>query len=479
MADVVRTPPLYRGLSARLLALTVFLVLLGEIMIYVPSIARYRVVWLAERLDAAHLASLAMVAADHERVSPALERQLLERAGLQAIILHDGPQTIMLGKAVPVDAVIDLDNEGVVEMIENAFRTMLSGGDRTIRVFGRAPDDRTVLVDVILNESQLRQEMLAFSTRILELSLFLSALVALSLFVYLQRAIVQPLRRITDSVTAFSVAPERQDVVLPTTARSDELGVVQTELGRMQRRLRAALRQKQRLAALGSAVSKINHDLRNLLATAILVSDRLETSADPQVQRAIPRLVDALERASRLCGETLAFARSEEPPALRLERFALLPLVDEVIEAQAQPGTATRFQEAVPAELTVVADRDQLHRTLSNLIRNSVQALPADGGLVSVTAWRAGKETLIEVADTGQGIPEAVKPHLFEAFIGTSTRGGTGLGLANAREITERHGGTLALVRTGSDGSVFRLTLPDRLRTGRRSAFAERTVAGA
>ena len=249
---------------------------------------------------------------------------------------------------------------------------------------------------------------------------------------------------------------------MPPTTRSDEIGLVQTELSRMQEGLRTALAQKTRLAALGSAVGKINHDLRNLLANAMLLSDRLEQSQDPQVRHVAPRLVEAMDRAARLCAETLSFARAEVVRPKRT-RFALAGLLDEVgLSLLAQGQTSIRWRSEVRAEVMLHADRDQLFRVLVNLGRNALQALGEAGGLISIGAWQAGEATVIELADTGKGIPTAAQAHLFEAFAGSTRPGGTGLGLPIAREIMRAHGGDIELVQTGPDGTVFRLTVPNR-----------------
>jgi signal transduction histidine kinase len=453
-------PPPTRGLSARLLALTVLLVLLGEVLIYVPSISRFRVQYLNEKLAAAHLATAVILNDAQTDIAPATERRVLAQAGLEAVIVREGPRMLVLGAMPPVDVVVDLAGESVPHKILEAFRTMLTPKTRTLRVFGPSPADRTVTVDVILSEAAMEREMIAYSGRILTLSLFLSALVAGSLFWLLQQLIVGPLRRLTASVTAFRENPEDPDAPVPPSRRRDELGVVQAETRRMQERIRDALRQRERLAALGAAVGKINHDLRNVLGTAMLLSDRLEASADPQVKKIAPRLLAALERATRLCAETLAYARSE-PPALARERFRLAPLVETCAEAAPNPGAGWRLRNEVPFTLEVTADRDQLYRVFANLFANAAEAMAEQGGLVVVRAWRERGTVVVEVADTGPGLPASVREHLFEAFVGTGRPGGTGLGLHIARDVARRHGGDLVLHRTGGDGAAFRLRLKD------------------
>jgi signal transduction histidine kinase len=462
MASQVHPPSPLRSLSARLLVLTAAFVLLGEILIYVPSIARFRNVYLDERIAAAHLATLSLEAAGGADIDGTLENEPLDHAGVLSVTLREPAPQLMLGKLPPVEQVFDLRTAGPLALIGEAFVTLRHGGDRTIRVIGPSPQRRAVLVDISLSEQGLWNAMANYSWRILTLSIVISLITALLVYAALQLTIVRPLRRITASVVAFRARPEDPEAALPPSTRGDEIGVVQTELARMQEGLRTALAQKTRLAALGGAVSKINHDLRNLLANAMLLSDRLEQSQDPEVRRVAPRLVEAMDRAARLCAETLNFARAEVARP-RKARFALAPLLDEVGEGLlGQNHAGVRWRNEVRAEVMLYADRDQLFRVLVNLGRNAVQALSDGGGLISIGAWQAGDNTVIELADTGKGIPDAAQNHLFEAFAGSTRPGGTGLGLPIAREIMRAHGGDVALAQTGPEGTVFRLTVPNR-----------------
>ena len=465
MANNLRPPNPLRSLSARLLVLTMAFVLLGEVLIYVPSISRFRKVYLEERIAAAHLATLSLEGSGSGRFDSSLENELLNHAGVLAITLHAPRADLMLGRLPPVEKVYDMRTATPWTLIADAFEALWHRGERMIRVMAPSPQDPKLLVDISMREQALWNAMVDYSQRIFNLSIVLSLLTALLVYLSLQVMMVRPLRRITESVMAFRNRPEDTSIALQGSKRSDEIGLVQTELADMQKGLRDALSQKTRLAALGAAVSKINHDLRNLLANAMLLSDSLDVSQDPKVKRIAPRLVESMERAAKLCSDTLNFSRAEsvEPDK---RRFPLKSLVDEVFDAIRGPDPSLiLWRNDIDESTNAFADRDQLFRVLMNLGRNAEIAMRdqterGQAGMISVSAWRSGKELHIEVADTGPGIADQAKEHLFEAFAGSTQPGGTGLGLAIAREIMRAHGGDIELDRTSADGTAFRLSLP-------------------
>lgn len=440
-------------------------VLLGEILIYVPSISRFRKVYIEERIAAAHLATLSLEASGTERLDDTLENELLDHAGVIAVTLHVPRASLMLGRLPAVEKVFDLRAATPWTLITDAFETLGHQGERIVRIMGASPQEPEILVDISMREKALWNAMVDYSWRIFNLSIGLSLLTALMVYLSLQLLMVLPLRRITESVMAFRSRPEDTGIALRHSSRRDEIGVVQTELANMQSGLRQALAQKTRLAALGTAVSKINHDLRNLLANAMLLSDSLDVSQDPKVKQIAPRLVESMERAAKLCSDTLNFSRAEKvEPEKR--RFPLKDLIDEVIATiDGQASSSVRWRNEVDDSTMVLADRDQLFRVLMNLGRNAQQSLQMQAeddraGLVSLTAWQSGRELQIEIADTGPGIGAAAREHLFEAFSGSTRPGGTGLGLAIAREIMRAHGGDIELERSDPEGTAFRLRLP-------------------
>jgi signal transduction histidine kinase len=429
------------------------------VLIYVPSISRYWQNYLQERLASAHQASLAVLAAPTGRVPPSLATELLRHAKVRSIALKmRNASYLMLGQPVAVDAMIALDGATPWWLIRMAFTT-LAEGDRRLSVIGTSPADPTIGVEVTLDEAPLLDAMLDYSWRILLLSIVISLVAASLVFLALRWLLVRPLRRLIDDIAGFRRAPEDASRAVVPSARSDEIGQAQRTVRDMQTALRGALRQRARLAATGAAVGKISHDLKNILATAALVSDRLTMSGDPEVKRQAGILETAIDRAILLCEDALRFARADEPE-LRLSRFRLRALVADVGEALAAGGTpAFQFDNEVPEDLEVRADRDQIFRVLLNLGRNAVEAMNG-GGHLAIAATAADHVTRVTVRDDGPGLPAKAREHLFEAFAGGARPGGTGLGLAIARELVNAHGGELVLVATGSAGTTFALTLP-------------------
>ena len=450
---------LLRSLSARLLVLTIFFVMVGEVLIFVPSVARFRMTYFENRIASGELATLALEASPTGRLDRSLVDKLLARVGAHAVILHraDG-MLLMLDRPVPPkpDITIDLTHPSVIAAIRGSFGALLRSGNRIVRVLGPSPTGSGETVEVLLDEAPLRAEMWGFGIRILELSIVISLVAAALVYLSLQWLLVRPMRRLTASMIEFRTEPEDGSRMIRASRRNDEIGVAARELAIMQDTVRRALAQRARLAALGSAVTKINHDLRNILATARLVTDGLTASAAPEVRRILPRLIEAIDRAVALCTQTLDFSREGTAP-LASSRFRLGPLLDEVSSGLAVSEHDLAFECAIPPDLMVEADRDQLYRVLSNLARNAIEA---GARRLRFAAAREQGSVAIEVSDDGPGLPPQARENLFRPFFGSARPGGSGLGLAIARELTRAHGGDLTLVSSTGAGTVFRLSLP-------------------
>src|SRR3984893_16088913 len=462
--EQLRTPRF--GLSAKLLVLTILFVMIAEVLIYVPSVANFRVVWLRDRLATAYTAALVLDAAPNGVVPDTLAKRILDSIGARAVAIKMGSRHRMIAvddMPPAVAATYDMRTVYAFDAVVDAFTTMLNSKKEVVRVMGPAPGRE--YIELVMDEQPLRRAMLRYSVDILLLSLLISAITAALVYLALHYMFVRPMRRVTANMIAFRADPENSDRVIAPSGRLDEIGTAERELATMQTELASMLHQKNRLAGLGLAVSKINHDLRNLLASAQLFSDRLAKIPDPGVQRFAPKLMHALERAIAFCQSTLSYGRLQEPPPER-RKSLLEPLVEEVHETLGI-GQEIRWIVAVERGLIVEADYDQLFRILLNLARNALQALESraarDPGRdqIRITGRREGAVVVIEVSDTGPGFSGKARDHLFEAFQGSTRPGGTGLGLAIAAELVRAHGGEVRLVE-GTIGATLRVTIPDR-----------------
>jgi signal transduction histidine kinase len=453
------------GLSAKLLLLTILFVMLAEVLVFVPSVSNFRRQWLMERLAAAQIASLAAEAAPGGQLPNMLRDRLLESAKVKAIAVKraDSRQLIIeMDMPAEIDAHYDLRTDSPFKLIADALMVFEAPDNRVIRVVGQPGFDAGEFIEVVMEEAPLKAAMIRYGLDILGLSILISVITAALVYLSLDALLVKPMTRLTRNIVRFSERPEDPTRIIAPSARRDEIGAAERELKAMQEELSGTLNQKSRLAALGLAVSKISHDLRNMLSSAQLLSDRLATVKDPRVQQLVPKLIASLDRAIRLCARTLDFGQAQEMPPQRT-RFPLGALVGEVGESLGLPHeTRIAWRVTIEPELEIDADRDQLYRVLINLCRNAVQALESldSRGEIAMSAWREGAVTLIEIADTGPGVPERARAHLFEAFQTVARKDGTGLGLAIAAELVQAHGGQIALVRN-EGGATFRVVIPD------------------
>jgi signal transduction histidine kinase len=455
------------GLSTRLLWLTIAFVMLAEVLIFVPSIANFRNSWINDRLAAAGTAALVLEAAPEEALPEKLISDLLMSVGAETIALRiKGTRKLLAVNENPptIGSMIDMREMSATRSIMESFDTLINGGDRLVGVTGPAPMEGE-FVEIVIKEKPLRTAMIRFAFNILALSLFISAVTAALVFYTLRRLIVRPVEKLTRGIVRFAENPEDLTRVIKPTGRSDEIGIAENAIFGMQQSLSQQIKQKEHLAALGLAVSKINHDLRNMLTSAQLISDRLGSVQDPTVQRFAPKLVETLDRAIAFCQSTLAYGRVEERPPIRQSvhlKSALEDIRDNIGITADHP---IHWQNRIPDKLTIATDPEYLLRICTNLCRNGMQAmqnytrpdnaahvLSLDAGITE-SGWR------IEIGDTGPGIPPAIGEKLFEAFHGSTKVGGTGLGLAIAADLVKAQGGSISILEK-SPGAHFEILLP-------------------
>jgi signal transduction histidine kinase len=449
--------------------LTIPLVMIAGVLMYVPAIANFWTNRLNDRLASANTAALVLDAAPLGMVPDSLARQILTSIQARAVAIKMGQQRRLLASAdlpASIDHDIDVRNMTVWQAITGAFEMMFETGHEVIRIVGPASGDAQ-FIEVVTDERPLRQALFRFSRNLLVVSLVIAILTAALVYLALHFLFVRPMRRLTASLVDFHENPESSARIIVPSRRSDEIGVAERELSDMQRDLVSMLHQKSRLAALGLAVSKINHDLRNLLASAQLISDQLASVPDPRVQRFAPKLVRSLERAIAFCQSTLSYGRAQEAAPDR----RMIPIEPVVVEVRETAGLANdasiRWITAIERGLAADADPDQLFRVMLNLVRNAAQALESNPNSdrssmqIRVSGRREGAVAILEVSDTGPGMPQKTREHLFEAFQTSGRPGGSGLGLAIAAELVRAHGGNIQLVE-GTIGATFRIVIPDR-----------------
>ncbi len=444
--------------------MTTIFVMLAEVLIFVPSIARFREDYLMNRLERAQIASLALLADD--MIDRELEAELLENAGVFNVVLRrDQVRQLMLASELPqpISQTFDMRDNSAVVLIRDALVRLIAPENEVIRVIGAPVRDAGLLIEVTMETMPLREAMIDYGIRILILSAVISVVTALLLFFAMRALLLKPIKGVVGHMQNYAAAPEDARRIITPSAGVTELREAEEALQKLETDLTQALRQKDRLAQLGSAVSKISHDLRNILTSAQLFTDRIEMSEDPTVKRMAPKLVGSITRAVHLCESTLAFGKAEEPsPTLTM--LPLAELVDEVIDSErlAVGSSDVSFSCNVAANMTVRADPEQLYRVLANLIRNARQALVTGGqsGEICVEAYEDAEAWWIDVTDTGPGLPPKAQEHLFTPFQGGARKGGSGLGLAISEELVRGHGGTLELSQTGPEGTRFSICLP-------------------
>ena len=308
-----------------------------------------------------------------------------------------------------------------VTLITDALSCLIQSNDMVIGATGWSPSDPTVLVEVILAEKPLRQALIDYGLRIFLLSLLISIVTAALVYFSIQWLAVRPMRRLTANMITFQDAPQDAARIMRPGDRTDEVGIAERALAEMQNQLRIALTQQERLASVGTAVTKVSHDLKNILATAMLESDRLDQSDDPEVRRITSGLVKAIDRAIHLCTKTLRFAK-EGPPTVERTDVEIMPFLAEIKEGLAPILGSCSVAMDVPSDTRIYADADLLRRAIENLIRNAAESGASE---ITISVEHEVKSLSIVVSDNGPGLPTKAIENLFVPFSGSARSGGS------------------------------------------------------
>ncbi len=467
------------GLAGRLLLLTIGFVLLTMAFWYTTRIAAYRDNWMRDRLMVAHTAIMLFGDTNEPTLPKDLATKILETVDAQSIAvkLPNGHRLVASSGTDPhVDETYEVGDGPIVDGNQATFRTLFAEPGSVIRIVGRVPSDGA-LVDVTIDQTPLIDALWRISRNFLTLSLIVSAVVTCVLWAALWWMVIRPVRRLTSSIMAFGERPQEKPIDVGRM-RNDEIGRAETALAAMQGSLARELSQRKRLAELGMAVARINHDLRNMLSAAQLISDRLTTIRDPLAQRLAPRLVATLDRAILFCQSTLTYGGGrEQAPSPRT--FDLRELARQIVEtAEAQQPGAIAYTIDIPPNFELHADPDHVLRVIENLCRNAAQVLCSHGSqsgrppAIRLAAIRTDGVALIEISDSGPGFPEEHRARIFEPFHMSTRYDGAGLGLAIASDLVARNGGSISLAESKSDdfycGARFLITLPTPEESGHK-----------
>ncbi len=468
-------PGLFSGLSVKIIATIIVVILAVEVVIYLPSAANFRQSWLTDRLRVGIVAARVLDAVpDAMNLPRMITDRLLNSAGALAIVYRREGQSQLIeleNTPMPREAVtIDMRVRDQATLIMGALDTLMLGGDRMLRIVGEEEGQEQSTVEVLMPEAPLRADLLVYSRNLLVLALILAAFTSAVLYVFVSLILIAPIRRLTGNMMSYREAPENAALIVAPTLRRDEIGVMERELASMESDIFSMLRQRRHLADLGLAVAKINHDLRNTLTSAQLLSDQVATLDDPKVQRLAPRLVQSIDKAIGFAQSVLDYGRQSVTPPRPVRVELRVMLEDAAFDAGLAGHPTIGFANNVPENVAISADPDQLSRVFINLIKNAREALEAAGAkvtapVVDIGYAAAGDGLTISVADNGPGLPPRARDNLFVAFEGSARAGGTGLGLAIARELTEAHGGRLSFVDQPV-GTRFDVVLPTALLLG-------------
>ncbi|WP_350335355.1 HAMP domain-containing sensor histidine kinase [Coralliovum pocilloporae] len=461
-----KTVQLKWSLSTKLLLLTIAFIMLSEVLIFIPSAANFRNNWLKDKVAMAAVAAVGVTTFDQREPPRVLQDRLLAATGAHAIAVRSaGLRRLVAMDRMPssVDISTDLREIGPLTSIMQTFETLFASDGRTLLAIGTPPEGGEAL-EVIMDETPLRADLIAFSINILQLSLIISFVTAALVYISLRALFLKPMEALTHAIVAFRDAPEDKASRVVPTNRTDEIGLMEQSFSDMQEQLSDTLHQQKRLADLGLAVSKINHDLRNILASAQLFSDRLSDLDDPLAKRIVPKIFHALDRAVNYTKSVMDYGKAQEAPPSR-RRIHLRKVIDDIGETLALGDREDiDWYIACDDHVELDADPEQLFRAMLNLCRNAIQAMESDNRpevirRLSVYAMQADVGILIRICDTGPGVPEKAKEKLFQAFQGSVRQGGTGLGLAIASELIRAHDGTLRLVESDT-GATFEIFIP-------------------
>ena len=453
-------------LSEKLIVLTIAFVMLAEAVIFIPSVAAFRQDWLEERAESAGLIAQAIQGVPNYEGSEALSKTFMESTGVEMVAAEtDGMSELILGMSPdsPIIETIDLRENGRLPPMMKALGTLVMDREGCLRVISDSPVTGQTSVEYLVPNAVLRDAMWDYFRNIFILSLLIALITGTLIYLTLSGLIVRPVRQLAAQLARFRENPLKQHNFDRPSRRRDEIGDLQREFRMMKDDVRSSFRQRDRLAALGLAVAKIQHDLRNILNAAQLVSDRIAMDPDERVARMGQRLERVIDRGVRIATDTLDYTKQGADEVER-RPIRIATLLGEIAADTLGGFEGLRFVNRVPTDLSVLGDPDHTYRIFHNLFRNAGQAM---NGLsedsprqLRLFANVTGETAHIHLVDTGPGLPDKTRDNLFKPFASASGAGSTGLGLTISKELAMAQGGDIDLVKSDAEGTEFRISIP-------------------
>lgn len=462
-----KRPAFFQRLSNKFLLLTMLAVLVAEILIFIPSTASMRIRWLTNLLDTVTPVALVLENEKGEIRSREAQDKILYATNTKSIsITTNNQETLLAASAQPfiIDTNVNPHRTSESQAIWDAFATLFDPTERNIRVYGTIPNTNKTL-EIVISNQPLRKALLVYARYVLIISLLISIMAAGFIYLIIHEMLLRPVIRMHHNMIKFAEKPDDPARIIQPEQRQDELGIAQQQLALMQTNLQQTYTERKHLADLGMAVSKINHDMRNILASAQLMSDSLAEIKDPAVKRFAPRLIRTLSRAISYSESVVAYGRTQEaePKPRRTVLHTIVQDVEDVLNSDHLHNI--RFMNAVPPDFIMTIDDEQLFRILTNLCRNAMQALQSipdsiDEKKIIIEANVVDRQIFIDVRDNGPGLSPKAKENLFTAFRGSTRNGGTGLGLVIVQDLVRANGGEILYCEESQPGAHFRIIFP-------------------
>ncbi len=453
-------------ISGRVALLSAAFILMTEILVLLPAVGYYRTLQLQELVDDTALIIDSLLSAPTDRIDAEQSDYLLDKLGVYNItLMREDRQERLLTPPQdhPVNAgTMDLMEDGLFVKLFSGPDCIISRRTDTMRLIGQPVREEDYFLDLTIPEQPICLDVRRFARDLFVLSIWLCIFAATFLYVATNFNLAAPILRLTRAITGFDTSSRDREQIVKPSSRVREIYEAETSLRDMQERVIVAMEQRDKLVALGESVSKIQHDLRNMLSTATLTADRLEFSEDPEVRQNAPRLKRALDRAIALSSQTVEYGALGNRP-VQLVELDLPKLCKEIIEEEKAlcKDLPYKWVFSCPKGLKVKTDEEYLSRVYRNLVRNARQILDQGHGdsiITRVSVLENG--VAIQVEDDGPGMSEEAREHLFQPFKGSGRKGGTGLGLALSKELCILMGGELRLVKSDSSGTIFEIYLP-------------------